>query len=102
MLSTAQRTTRLLWWLMLLLGCIPLAGQGSDARGNYVILGFGAEACQTFLQARSNGLEMAYRHWLTGSLTAVNKLTNNTVDIRGPTTTDGMLSIMYPENWTGD
>ena len=68
MLPTAQRTIRLLWWLMLLLCFMPLAGRGRDAQGNYVALGFGSEACQTFLQARSNGLDMAYRHWLTGYL----------------------------------
>ena len=94
MLPTAQRTIRLLWWLMLLLCFMPLAGRGGDAQGNYVILGFGAEACQTFLQARSNGLDMAYRHWLTGYLTAVNKLTNNTVDMRGTTDTDGTLRLL--------
>ena len=91
MLPTAQRTTYLLWWLMLLLCCAPLTGRGRDAQGNYIVLGFGSEACQTFLQARSSGLDMAYRHWLTGYLTAVNKLTNNTVDMRGTTDTDGML-----------
>ena len=79
MLPTAQRTICLLWWLMLLLCFMPLAGRGRDAQDNHVALGFGLEACQTFLQARSNGLDMAYRHWLTGYLTAVNKLTNNTV-----------------------
>ena len=94
MLPTAQRTIRLLWWLMLLLCFMPLAGRGRDAQGNYVALGFGLEACQTFLQARSNGLDMAYRHWLTGYLTAVNKLTHNTVDMRGTTDTDGILWLL--------
>ena len=51
-----------------------MAGRGNDAQGNYVTLGFGSETCQTFLQARSNGLDMAYRHWVTGYLTAVNLL----------------------------
>jgi len=94
MLPTAQRTIRLLWWLILLLCFLPVAGRGRDAQGNYVALGFGLEACQTFLQARGNGLDMPYRHWLTGYLTAVNKLTNNTVDIRGTTDTDGMLGLL--------
>ena len=94
MLPTAQRIIRLLWWLLLLLCFMPVAGRGRDAQGNYVALGFGLEACQTFLQARSNGLDMPYRHWLTGYLTAVNKLTNNTVDIRGTTDTDGMLGLL--------
>jgi hypothetical protein len=94
MLPTAQRTICLLWWLMLLLCFMPLAGRGRDAQDNHVALGFGLEACQTFLQARSNGLDMAYRHWLTGYLTAVNKLTNNTVDIRGTTDTDGILWLL--------
>jgi hypothetical protein len=87
----APRTTRLLWWLMLLLCCMPLTVRGRDAQGNYVALGFGSEACQTFLRARSNGLDLPYRHWLTGYLTAVNKLTPSTVDMRGKTDIDGML-----------
>jgi hypothetical protein len=44
-----------------------------------VALGFGSEACQTFLQARSSSLDLPYRHCLTGYLTAVNKLTKDTV-----------------------
>ena len=94
MRHTAQHTICLLWWCTLLLCLVPMVGRGSDAQGNYVTLGFGGESCQTFLQARSNGLDMAYRHWLTGYLTAVNKLTNNTVDMRGPTDTDGMLWLL--------
>ena len=35
-----------------------------------------------------------YRHWLTGYLTAVNKLTHNTVDMRGTTDTDGILGLL--------
>ena len=94
MLPMAQRTIRRLWWLILLLCFMPVAGRGRDAQGNYVALGFELEACQTLLQARRNGLDMAYRHWPTGYLTAVNKLTNNTVDIRGTTATDGMLGLL--------
>ena len=63
MRHTAQHKTRLLWVVMLLLCCVPLAGRGSDAKGNYVALGFGSEACQTLLQARSNSLDLSYRHW---------------------------------------
>src|SRR5262249_57910323 len=91
---TPQRTTCLLWWLMVLLCCVPMAGRGSDAKGNYVTLGFGLEPCQTFLQARSNGLDLPYRHWLTGYLTAVNKLTKDTVDIIGTTDIDGMMGFL--------
>jgi len=73
---------------------MPLPGSSSDAKGNYVALGFGLESCQTFLQARSNGLDLPYRHWLTGYLTAVNKWTKETVDIRGRTDIDGMLGLL--------
>jgi len=76
---------------LLLLCCTPLAGRGSDAQGNSVVLGLGRESCRTFLQARANRLDLPYRHWVTGYLTAVNKLTKETVDIRGTTDTDGML-----------
>src|SRR6266436_4006858 len=91
MCHPAQRATCMLWVPMLLLFFVPLAGRGSDVKGNYVALGFGSEACQTFLQARSNGLDLPYRHWVTGYLTAVNKLTKDTVDMRGTTDIDGML-----------
>ena len=78
--------------LLLMLMSIPVSS--SDAKGNYVALGFGLESCQTFLQARSNRLDLPYRHWLTGYLTAVNKLTKDTVDIRGTTDSDGMLGLL--------
>ena len=73
---------------------MPVSVSSSDAKGNDVALGFGLESCQTFLQARSNGLDLPYRHGLTGSLTAVNTLTKDTVDIRGTTDSDGMLGLL--------
>jgi hypothetical protein len=77
-----------------LLLCMLVLGCSSDAKGNYVALGFGLEPYQTFLQARSNGLDLPYRHWLTGYLTAVNKLTKDTVDMRGTADIDGMLGLL--------
>ena len=91
MLHTARPTIVYLLVPMLLLLFMPIPGSSSDAQGNYVALGFGLESCQTFLQARSNSLDLPYRHWLTGYLTAVNKLTKDTVDIRGTADIDGML-----------
>ena len=78
--------------LLLMLMSVPVSS--SDAKSNYVALGFGLESCQTFLQVRSNGLDLPYRHWITGYLTAVNKLTKDTVDIRGTTDSDGMLGLL--------
>ena len=94
MLHTARRTIVYFLVPMLLLLLMPVPGSSSDAKGNYVALGFGLESCQTFLQARGNDLDLPYRHWLTGYLTAVNKLTNNTVDIRGTADTDDMLLLL--------
>ena len=94
MLKTAQCLPCMFWWLLLLLFSIPLAGRASDARGNYVVLGFGGETCQTYLQAQSEGLDLPYRHWLTGYLTAMNKLAKDTVDVRGTTDTDGLLGVL--------
>src|SRR5215813_661561 len=91
MLQTARLTIVYLLVPVLALLWLPLPGSGSDAKGNYVALGFGLESCQTFMQARSNRLDLPYRHWLTGYLTAVNKLTKDTVDMRGTTDIDGML-----------
>ena len=94
MLHTARPTIVYLLIPMFLLLFMPTPGSSSDAQGNYVALGFGLESCQTFLQARSNSLDLPYRHWLTGYLTAVNKLTKDTVDIRGTTDIDGMLWLL--------
>ncbi len=91
MLYTARRTTVYRLVSVLALLCMPIPGSSSDVQGNHVALGFGSETCQTFLQAESNGLDVAYRHWVTGYLTAVNKLSPHTVDIRGTTDIDGML-----------
>jgi hypothetical protein len=95
MLHTA-RLTRVLYLLIsvLLILCMPISASSSDVKGNYVALGFGLESCQTFLQARSHGLDLPHRHWLTGSLTAVNTLTKDIVDIRGTTDMDGMLWLL--------
>jgi hypothetical protein len=94
MLHTARLTIVYLLVPILLLMCMPISGSSRDAKGNYVALGFGLESCQTFLQARSNSLDLPYRHWLTGYLTAVNRLTKDTVDMRGATDIDGMLGLL--------
>ena len=94
MLHTTRLTTVNLMVLVLVLLVMPAPGSSSDAKGNYVALGFGLEPCQTFLQARSNRLDLPYRHWLTGYLTAVNRLTKDTVDIRGTTDIDGILWLL--------
>src|SRR5713101_9461453 len=94
MLHIARLTTVHFVVPILLLVLMPLPVRGSDAKGNYVALGFGLESCQTFFQARSNSLDLPYRHWLIGYLTAVNKLTKNTVDMRGTTDIDGMLWLL--------
>ena len=94
MLHTARLTTGYLLVPIILIMFMPMPGSSSDAKGNYVALGFGAESCQTFLQARSNRLDLPYRDWLTGYLTAVNKLTKATVDMRGTTDIAGMLGVL--------
>src|SRR2546430_4992983 len=94
MRHTARLTRIHLLVPVLLLLFVLIPESSSDAKGNYVALGFGLESCQTFLQARSNGLDLPYRHWVTGYLTAVNKLTKDTVDMRGTTDIDGMLSVL--------
>jgi hypothetical protein len=94
MLHTARLTILHLLVSIIILLLTPVPGSSSDAQGNYVALGFGLESCQTFLQARSNDLDLPYRHWLTGYLTAVNKLTKDTVDIRGTTDIDDMLRLL--------
>jgi hypothetical protein len=46
---------------VLSLSSMPVPGISSDAKGNDVALGLGAESCQTFLQARSKRLDLPYR-----------------------------------------
>ena len=56
MRHTARLTMACLLVPLLSLLCMPIPGSSSDAKGNDVALGFGLESCQTFRQARSNGL----------------------------------------------
>ena len=94
MAQTAHLTILYLVVPILMYLVVPIPVRSGDAKGNYVALGFGSEACQTFLQARSNHLDLPYRHWLTGYLTAVNKQTKDTMDMRGSTDIDGMLGLL--------
>src|SRR5215471_18129870 len=94
MRHTMRLTMRPFLVPLLVLILMPMPVRGNDAKGNYVALGFGSEACQTFLLARSNHLDLPYRDWLTGYLTAVNKLTKETVDMRGTTDITGMLGLL--------
>ena len=91
MFHTARLTMVYLSVPVLLLVFIPAPGSSSDAKGNYVALGFGLESCSTLIQASADGLDITYRHWLTGYLTAVNKLTKDTVDMRGTADIDRMM-----------
>ena len=94
MLHTAGLTIVSLVVPSLLPMLLSMPVRGSDAKGNYVALGFGLESCQTFLQARSNGLDLPYRHWLAGYLTAVTKLTKAMVNMRGTTHIGGMVWLL--------
>ena len=94
MLHAARLAIASLLVPILLTMFMPVPGSSRDAKGNDVALGFGLESCQTFLHARSNGLDLPYRHWVTGSLTAVTTLTKATVDMRGTTNIDGMLGSL--------
>src|SRR5215471_3151444 len=94
MRHTMRLTMRPFLVPLLVLMWMPMPVRGNDGKGNYVALGFGSESCQTFLLARSNRLDLPYRDWLTGYLTAVNKLTKETVDMRGTTDIAGMLGLL--------
>ena len=94
MLRTARPTRVYLLVPVLLPLRTPIPGSRSDAKGNYVALGFGLESGQTVLQARSNGLELPYRHWMTGYHTPANQRTKATVDMRGTTDIDDMLGLL--------
>jgi hypothetical protein len=49
MRQTTQLTILYLLLPVLSLLSMPIPGRSSDAKGNYVALGFGLESCQTFL-----------------------------------------------------
>ena len=51
MRHTARLTMVSLVVPVLVLLCMSTPGNSSDAKGNYVALGFGLESCQTFLHA---------------------------------------------------
>jgi hypothetical protein len=61
MRHTARLTMAQLLVPVLVLLCMSTPGSSSDAKGNYVALGFGLESCQTFLQARGSSPDLPYR-----------------------------------------
>jgi hypothetical protein len=61
MLYTARFTMVYLLVPVLALLYMSIPASSSDAKGNDEALGFGLESCQTFLQARSNRLDLPYR-----------------------------------------
>ena len=56
MRHTARRTTLHLLVLIFLIVFMPVPGNSSDVKGNYVALGFGLESCSTSVAERSFSL----------------------------------------------
>jgi hypothetical protein len=56
MLKIDRRTILWLWFLLAVLGFLPLAGLGMDTRGEYTILGVGNESCGKFVRERQQSI----------------------------------------------
>ncbi len=96
-LHTFKRTLVSLAFLLPLV--VPGSGMGMDAdvNGKYTVYGFGAESCGTFVEARRNRKNAFYLAWVTGYITAVNKVSPTTYDMLGNTDFEG--AMLWIENY---
>ena len=83
--------------LLLLLLVIPLSGRCVDTNGRYVAYGYGADSCDSFLEARRTKTDTNYISWVTGYLTAVDTTYPITYGILGSSDLD--RAMVWLENY---
>jgi hypothetical protein len=69
------------------------AAYALDDNGRYMVVGMGAKSCGSFIEASRNNSKTTYLRfetWLTGYLSAYNRDTSQTYDIRGGSDLDGI------------
>src|SRR5215471_12800629 len=82
---------------LLLLLVLPLSGRCVDTNGWYGAYGYGADSCDTFLEARKNKTDTNYMSWVTGYLTAVDTTYPVTYGILGSSDID--RAMVWLENY---
>ena len=82
---------------LLLLLVIPLSGRCVDTNGRYVAYGYGADSCDSFLEARRTKTDTNYISWVTGYLTAVDTTYPITYGILGSSDLD--RAMVWLENY---
>ena len=81
--------------LSLLLGSVPAAG--ADAQGQFAIKGVGLLTCEQSVQARESqsALDAAFRGWIQGFVTGVNRYQDGTYDAAPWGTPEILATIVY-------
>jgi len=81
--------------VFLLLGLkLANVANAADKNDNFSIMGYGANSCATFTEARRHPTDLEanlYVTWLTGYLTGVNFSVDRTYSIAGATRMNGLL-----------
>ena len=80
-------------WGVLLLSLFAQNAFAADKNGRYWIYGVGRQVCETYLEARVNGgfSEISYKNWVSGYLTASNRLSGDTYNLLGDADFSGAL-----------
>ncbi len=81
-------------WGALLLSLSAQNAFSADKNGRYWIYGVGRQTCETYLEARDNGgfSELSYKNWISGYLTASNRLTSDNYNLLGDSDFQGALT----------
>ncbi len=81
-------------WGVILLSLSAQNAYSADKNGRYWIYGVGRQACETYLEARTNGgfSEISYKNWISGYLTASNRSSEDTYNLLGSRDFQGALT----------
>lgn len=80
----------IIWFAAALLLATPASA--GDKAGLYRAHGLALEKCATFVMARQSGQDPIFGTWITGYITALNRASENTFDLYGPTDYNGVMN----------
>lgn len=74
-------------------------GWAADASGNYAIWGLGQTSCNQFVKSNEGGDITAYKHFVAGYLSALNRVTSGVYRVTGehsmPENIDSLLAYCH-------